>query len=204
MRRISTRLWRGECPSRKCSEFQKQRSPSHNFCMQNVHEKDLHSSLERGMPFSRMFGVSKEKVSGTPFLKSKPLVKRISPSPREGVGGWVLISHTPPAWAQRTCARRTTTPRLRSGTSLSYARPALTVTERSRGVNFLPRNRCPSEVEGPFDFAQGPPPNTLRNQPMGRAQAPPSTTPGKRSFAALTINPLDNERKSRDAYIRNS
>jgi hypothetical protein len=33
--------------------------------MQNVHEKDLHPSLERGMPFSQMFGVSKEKVSGS-------------------------------------------------------------------------------------------------------------------------------------------
>jgi hypothetical protein len=48
----------------------KARSAGHNFCMQNVHEKDLHTSLERGMPFSQMFGVSKEKVSGTSFLKN--------------------------------------------------------------------------------------------------------------------------------------
>ena len=41
----------------------KARSAGHNFCMQNVHEKDLHTSLDRGMPFSQMFGVSKEKVS---------------------------------------------------------------------------------------------------------------------------------------------
>jgi len=39
--------------------------------------KVLPSPLERGMLFSQIFGVSKEKVSGTPFLKSKPPVRRI-------------------------------------------------------------------------------------------------------------------------------
>jgi hypothetical protein len=55
--------------------------------------KVLPSPLERGMLFSQIFGVSKEKVSGTPFLKSKPPVRRISPLLWRGVGGEAQTFH---------------------------------------------------------------------------------------------------------------